>query len=74
MPLLLSNSWPGNRTDLVQMQSSPGQKIEERYLRVIARELAKGLRAIHKAEIIHRDIKGWSCANPLVDIRYFYHD
>lgn len=34
------------------------QKVEEKYLRIIARELAKGLRAIHKADIIHRDIKG----------------
>ncbi|KAK4698117.1 hypothetical protein P7C71_g86, partial [Lecanoromycetidae sp. Uapishka_2] len=43
--------------DYVQMQSSPNQKIEEKYLRVIARELAKGLKAIHQAGVIHRDIK-----------------
>jgi len=72
MPLLSFNPLLGNRTDLVQMQSSPNRKIEEKYLRVIARELAKGLRAIHKAEIIHRDIKGWSYANPLPEFRCFY--
>lgn len=33
-------------------------KVEEKYLRPIARELAIGLNAIHKASVIHRDIKG----------------
>lgn len=40
-------------------------KVEEQYLRIIARELAKGLRAIHKADVIHRDIKGSSSAQHL---------
>jgi len=33
-------------------------KVEEKYLRPIARELAIGLNAVHKASVIHRDIKG----------------
>jgi serine/threonine protein kinase len=32
--------------------------LEEQFIIPIARELAKGLRAIHEAGIIHRDVKG----------------
>ena len=39
------------------MQSTGG-KLEESYILVIAREIAKGLRAIHDSGIIHRDLKG----------------
>lgn len=35
-----------------------GDKLEERFIISIARELAEGLRAIHDAGIIHRDVKG----------------
>ena len=35
-----------------------GDKLEERFIIPIARELAEGLRAIHEAGIIHRDVKG----------------
>ena len=35
-----------------------GNKLEEKYILPIARELAIGLKAIHEAGIIHRDIKG----------------
>ena len=35
-----------------------GNKLEERYIIPIARELAEGLRAIHDAGILHRDVKG----------------
>lgn len=43
--------------DCLQMQATKN-KVEERYLRPIARELAIGLDAVHKASVIHRDIKG----------------
>ena len=33
-------------------------KVEEKYLIPIARELAIGLDAVHKACVIHRDVKG----------------
>lgn len=35
-----------------------GDKLDEKFIIPIARELAEGLRAIHAAGIIHRDIKG----------------
>lgn len=35
-----------------------GDKLEEKFIIPIARELAEGLRAIHDAGIIHRDVKG----------------
>ncbi len=40
-----------------QMQATKN-KVEEKYLIPIARELAIGLNAVHKACIIHRDVKG----------------
>src|ERR1700761_180626 len=40
-----------------------GDKLEEKYIIPIARELASGLRAIHDAGIIHRDVKA---ANVLI--------
>ena len=35
-----------------------GNKLEDKYIVPIARELAEGLKAIHEAGIIHRDVKG----------------
>lgn len=35
-----------------------GAKLDESFILVIARETAKGLKAIHNAGIIHRDVKG----------------
>lgn len=34
-----------------------GNKLEDKYILPIARELAAGLKAIHDAGIIHRDVK-----------------
>ena len=33
-------------------------RVAEKYIVVIARELAKALKGLHKAGIIHRDVKG----------------
>lgn len=35
-----------------------GDKLEEKYIIPIARELAEALKAVHEADIIHRDVKG----------------
>lgn len=44
----------------LQMRAT-GDKLEERFIIPIARELAVGLHAIHEAGIIHRDVKGMTC-------------
>lgn len=33
-------------------------RLEEKFLVVVAREMAKGLKSVHDANIMHRDIKG----------------
>ncbi|KAJ5125627.1 hypothetical protein N7448_004945 [Penicillium atrosanguineum] len=45
------------------LMRATGDKLDEKYIIPIARELAVGLRAIHEAGIIHRDVKA---ANILV--------
>ncbi len=35
-------------------------KLEEKYIVVVARELGKALKGLHKAGILHRDVKGKS--------------
>lgn len=39
-----------------------GDKLDEKFIIPIARELAEGLKAIHAAGIIHRDVKGLNSA------------
>lgn len=39
------------------MQATGG-KLDESYILILAREIAKGLKAIHDVGIIHRDLKG----------------
>ena len=46
-----------NQVDVSQMQAT-NNRVEEKFLIPIARELAIGLNAVHEAFIIHRDIKG----------------
>jgi serine/threonine protein kinase len=43
-------------------------KLDEKYIIPIARELAVGLRAIHEAGIIHRDVKGKHLESQMVRI------
>ncbi|KAH8705214.1 kinase-like domain-containing protein [Talaromyces proteolyticus] len=45
------------------LMRATGDKLEEKFIIPIARELAEGLRAIHDAGIIHRDVKA---ANVLI--------
>ncbi|EEP76978.1 conserved hypothetical protein [Uncinocarpus reesii 1704] len=40
------------------LMRATGDKLEEKFIIPIARELAEGLKAIHDAGIIHRDVKG----------------
>ena len=40
-------------------------KLEEKYIVPIARELAIALKAIHEEGIIHRDVKGKTVCPPL---------
>ena len=42
-------------------------KVDEQYIIPIARELAIGLDAVHKAKVMHRDVKGMSNRNWRLD-------
>ena len=44
-------------SDHRQLRAS-NNKCDEKYIRVIARELAIALQSIHEASVIHRDLKG----------------
>jgi Protein kinase domain len=47
----------------LDQRRATGNKLEERHIIPIARELAKGLKSVHDAGIIHRDIK---CSNVMI--------
>ncbi|KAF3484030.1 STE/STE20 protein kinase [Arthroderma uncinatum] len=46
-----------NLTAYFKQMRATGDKLEERFIIPIAREVAEGLKAIHDAGIIHRDVK-----------------
>lgn len=49
-----------------------GEKLEEKYILPIFREMSKGLRAIHEAGIMHRDIKCKSQKSRTDTVRYSF--
>ena len=65
---LCSNIWEMSGINRLQMQATMG-KVQEKYLIPIARELAIGLNAVHKACIIHRDVKGMSKLDEIVTMK-----
>ncbi|KAK2847631.1 hypothetical protein FQN49_005699 [Arthroderma sp. PD_2] len=52
---LVSEYCPGG--SIKTLMRATGDKLEERFIIPIAREVAEGLKAIHDAGIIHRDVK-----------------
>lgn len=52
---IISEYVPGG--SVKTLMQSTGGKLDESYILVIAREVAKGLQAIHNSGIIHRDLK-----------------
>ena len=47
------------------MKASKGGIVDERYTKLITRELLTALSFLHRNNIIHRDIKGECCRNKL---------
>lgn len=58
---LIADYCPGG--SVKTLMRATGDRLEERFIIPVARELAEGLRAIHEAGIIHRDVKA---ANVLI--------
>ena len=55
--LIFHSSILTKKAKIIQLRATE-QRCEEKYVRVIARELAIALNSIHEANIIHRDLKG----------------
>ena len=60
VPLAIAACFDQQWTDtfVPQMRATKDRLQEEKYLVVVARELAKALKGLHEAGIIHRDVKG----------------
>ena len=51
-------------TNISQMRAT-NDRLSEKYILVVARELAKALKGLHEAGIMHRDVKGRFCCYDL---------
>lgn len=50
-------------------------RLSEKYIVVVARELAKALKGLHEAGIMHRDVKGMLCSlRPRMIAPWFQQD
>jgi len=52
-----------------QMRAS-NDRLQERFIVVVARELAKALKGLHEAGILHRDVKGEVSPLPKLTCRW----
>lgn len=62
----------GKREADEEQKRATGGKLDEKYIIVIARELAKALKACHNRHIMHRDVKGKACSMSSQSYTYLY--